>query len=79
MFLDVEESKIISRLTNRGRKDDDPKVIVNRLKTYGDLTQPLISFYEKEGLIEKIDGNGTEENVFNNLLKVMAWIFMDFI
>ena len=72
LFLDVEESKIISRLTNRGRKDDDPKVIVNRLKTYGDLTQPLISFYEKEGLIEKIDGNGTEENVFNNLLKVMA-------
>ena len=72
LFLDVEESKIISRLTNRGRKDDDPKVIENRLKTYGDLTQPLISFYEKEGLIEKIDGNGTEENVFNNLLKVMA-------
>ncbi len=72
LFLDVEESNITSRLSQRGRKDDDPEVILNRLRTYGELTQPLISFYQKEGLIEKIDGNGTEENVFNNLLKVVA-------
>ena len=72
LFLDVEESKIISRLTKRGRKDDDPEVIINRLKTYSQLTQPLISFYEKERLIEKINGNGNEETVFNELLELVS-------
>ena len=78
LFIDVEESKIISRLTKRGRKDDDPEVIINRLKTYGQLTQPLISFYENEGLIEKINGNGNEETVFNELLEIISWIFNRF-
>ncbi len=72
LFIDVEESKIISRLTKRGRKDDDPEVIINRLKTYDQLTQPLISFYENEGLIEKINGNGNEETVFNELLGIVS-------
>ena len=72
LFLDVEESKIISRLTKRGRKDDDPEVIINRLKTYSQLTQPLISFYENEGLIEKINGNGNEETVFIELLEIVS-------
>ena len=71
-FIDVEESKIISRLTKRGREDDDPEVIINRLKTYSKLTQPLISFYENEGLIEKINGNGNEETVFNELLEIVS-------
>ena len=72
LFLDVEESKIISRLTKRGRKDDDPEVIINRLKTYSQLTQPLISFYENEELIEKINGNGNEETVFIELLEIVS-------
>ena len=71
-FIDVEEPKIISRLTKRGREDDDPEVIINRLKTYSKLTQPLISFYENEGLIEKINGNGNEETVFNELLEIIS-------
>ena len=72
LFLDVEEPKIISRLTKRGRKDDGPEVIINRLKAYSQLTQPLISFYENEELIEKINRNGNEETVFNELLEIVS-------
>ena len=72
MFLDVEEAQIISRLTKRGRDDDDPQVVLNRLRKYVNSTQPLISFYEKEELINKINGNGTEKDVFNKLLEVVS-------
>ena len=72
LFLDVEEAQIISRLTKRGRDDDDPQVVLNRLRKYVNSTQPLISFYEKEELINKINGNGTEKDVFNKLLEVLS-------
>ena len=39
------------------RKDDNPDTVKDRLVVYHRETEPLIAFYEKKGLLRKIDGN----------------------
>lgn len=39
------------------RKDDNPETVKDRLVVYHRETEPLISFYERKGLLRKIDGN----------------------
>jgi len=38
------------------RDDDKEEVIRNRLKVYHDQTSPLIDYYDKKGLLKRIDG-----------------------
>ena len=45
------------------RKDDNPETVKDRLVVYHRETEPLIAFYEKQGLLRKIDGDqGPEKN-----------------
>ena len=45
------------------RKDDNPETVKDRLVVYHRETEPLIAFYEKKGLLRKIDGDqGPEKN-----------------
>ena len=39
------------------RKDDNPETVRDRLVVYHRETEPLIAFYEKKGLLRRIDGN----------------------
>lgn len=39
------------------RKDDNPETVKDRLVVYHRETEPLIEFYEKKGLLRRIDGN----------------------
>ena len=38
------------------RNDDKAETVLNRLTVYHDQTAPLIGYYEKKGLLKKIDG-----------------------
>ena len=45
------------------RKDDNPDTVRDRLVVYHRETEPLIAFYERKGLLRRIDGNqGVERN-----------------
>ena len=54
------------------RSDDQREAIETRLKVYDEQTAPLISFYEKKGLLSNLDGGGSVEAVSGNLTKVLA-------
>ena len=43
------------------RADDAPEVVLNRLVTYHEKTEPLKEFYIKKGLLRTVDGNGSVE------------------
>ena len=53
------------------RADDNEKTAHARFDTYYRETAPLIEFYEKKGVLHKIDANGSIEEVWNRLLKVI--------
>ena len=43
------------------RADDAPEVVLNRLVTYHEKTEPLKAFYLKKGILKTVDGNGSVE------------------
>ena len=71
IYLDISDKKIISRLQNRGRNDDKPELIINRLNVYRKQTEPLLGFYSEKKLLETINGDQDLEGVNNNILNVL--------
>ena len=71
IYLDISDNKIISRLQNRGRNDDKPELIKNRLNVYRKQTEPLLGFYSEKKLLETINGDQALEGVNNNILNVL--------
>lgn len=45
--LDVPDDVVIERLQGRGRADDVPELIAERLRLYHEQTQPLVEYYEQ--------------------------------
>ncbi len=63
---------LYERLSKRGRQDDSEETIRERLAIYVDSTKPLAEFYEKVGILRRIDAVGSEEEVFARLLEAIA-------
>ena len=51
------------------RKDDEIKVITERLNVYEKETKPLIDYYKEHNLLVNIDGTGKENQVTERVLK----------
>ena len=67
VLLDVAEEELIRRLLARaakeGRSDDNLESIKTRLKVYHDQTAPLISYYEKQGVVRRVPGMGSVDDI----------------
>lgn len=65
--IDVPEEELVKRLLGRaaeqGRADDAPEAVRKRLVVYEEQTAPLIAFYDDKGLVVKIDGMGSIDDV----------------
>ena len=49
------------------REDDDAAVLQTRLAEFKSKTEPLLSFYEKQGVLHRLDGNRDREKVFSDI------------
>lgn len=65
--LKVDDAEVNRRLAGRGRKDDQPAVLAERLKGYWKTTDPLLDYYRKRGVLHVIDGQGTTDQVFDRI------------
>lgn len=54
------------------RDDDKPETVLNRLKVYHDQTQPLIDFYNNEGVLKEVDGTVDVKVVFENIVSILG-------
>ena len=74
--LEVEEKELIDRLLKRGaisgRSDDNIETINKRLEVYHSQTDPLREYYIKEGKYKPITGDGTIDDIFEKIKKVIA-------
>ena len=66
--LVVSEEEVIKRLTARGRADDKPEIIKNRLKVYHRETAPLLDYYKNEIINIKAEGS-TPEAIAQDIIK----------
>lgn len=69
--LRVPDEVVLQRLGGRGRTDDRPEVIAERLRAYWSQTRPLTDYYSQRGLLETIDGLGTPDEVFERIKRVV--------
>ena len=66
--LVVSEEEVIKRLTARGRADDKPEIIKNRIKVYHRETAPLLTYYKDEIINIKAEGS-TPELITKEIIK----------
>jgi adenylate kinase len=59
------------------RDDDKPDVIRNRLHVYHDQTEPLIEFYDEQGVMRRIDGTRPPVEVHDHIRAVIATLRLE--
>lgn len=66
-YLKVADEELIKRLSARGREDDKPDAIKVRLDLYHEQTQPLLEYYQNQGVLTEIDGVGSVEDIYQRI------------
>ncbi|MFP6659571.1 MAG: adenylate kinase [Pirellulales bacterium] len=69
--LTVDEGELERRLLDRGRKDDQPDVIHQRLEVYRNQTAPLLQYYQLKQILRTIEGSGTVAEVTERIKGVV--------
>ena len=69
VYLDVAEEEVIRRLMSRGRADDKPEIIKNRIKVYKKQTQPVIDYYKDKLITIKAKGGEQIEDIASLIIK----------
>jgi adenylate kinase len=54
------------------RADDNEETIGNRLRVYQDQTEPLIEYYQKQGKLAAIDGEGDIEAIYARINQALG-------
>lgn len=76
LLLTAEDDELVQRLLGRaaeqGRSDDTEEVIRHRLEVYRAETAPIIGLYEQRGLVARVDGLGTVQEVAERLLAALG-------
>ncbi len=72
VLLEVPEAELVRRLLGRGRSDDTPATVKERLEVYRRQTEPLVAWYRPKGLLRAVDGTGSPDDVYARLSKAVA-------
>ena len=59
------------------RDDDKPEVVRHRLGTYHEKTEPLVAYYEERGILRRVDGLSTPEEVADRIRAMLATLRME--
>ena len=76
LFLMVNEEELVTRLVGRaktsGRLDDaDPDIQRSRQDIYKTETLPVAGYYQNQEKVERIEGEGSVEEIFQRLCNVI--------
>jgi adenylate kinase len=73
LTLAVPQEELINRILSRGegRSDDTPEKIKTRLEVYYNETEPVLNYYKKQEIVEKVDGMGSIKDIFSRLQTVL--------
>lgn len=75
VVLDVPRDELLRRLLQRahvdGRVDDTEDVIRHRLEVYDQTAGALVAHYEARGIVERIDGVGSVDDVSERIWAVL--------
>jgi adenylate kinase len=67
----VARERLLRRAREESRSDDTPEAIDKRLALYHEKTAPLVTYYRAQGKLVGIPGEGTVDEVFGEIEKVL--------
>jgi adenylate kinase len=74
-YIHVDQDELVERLLKRaeieGRADDNEETIRARMVVFEEQTQPLLDYYEEKGLLVKVNGAQSIDDVAQELLEVV--------
>jgi adenylate kinase len=53
------------------REDDKEEVVRHRIEIYEQETRPLLEFYDRKGILKRIDGRGGPDDVYREVVAVL--------
>jgi adenylate kinase len=68
---DVDGSRLVQR------DDDRPETVKKRLAVYHEQTEPLISYYEDQGLLRRFDGTRSPTEVHDHIRATIATLRLE--
>jgi len=73
--IDIDFEMAVKRIARRaakeGRSDDTEEVARNRMKIYSEQTAPVVDYYAGKGVLTRVLGDGTAEEVFQRIKGVL--------
>ncbi len=66
------EKRIKETENNNQRKDDNVETLVNRIEVFKESTLPIVDYYEKKGILSKVDGIKEIEEVYEEISKIIS-------
>lgn len=74
LTVDVDEvvKRLVKRAQEQGRSDDTEDVMRRRLEVYAEQTAPLIETYSERGILVRVDGMGSVDDVTERLIAVVV-------
>jgi len=72
IYIDVSRREARERLLGRGRTDDKPETIRNRLDYFPREVLPVIRYYARHGRMIRVDGSAAPEEVFVQIDRALA-------
>jgi len=69
LLIDISRQEALERMIKRGRIDDTPRVIKERLDWFDKDVIPSVRYYEKTGRLIRVNGEQSREEVFNEILE----------
>ena len=76
LLFDVPEDELVRRLMARaereGRSDDTPEAVKTRLQVYQRDTAPLIAHYAQRGVVRRVPGTGSVEDIATEIQRVIG-------
>jgi adenylate kinase len=68
---DIDGSRLVIR------DDDKPDVIRHRLEQYEEKTEPLVAYYDGKGLLRRIDGTRSPDEVGDRIRALLATVRLE--
>ena len=75
LHIDLDADLVVQRIAGRAaqehRSDDVEEVVRNRLRIYTEQTAPVVDYYASRGVLSRVLGKGTAEEVFQRIMSVL--------
>jgi adenylate kinase len=74
ILIDVPDDDVVKRIAGRGqgRADDNPETVRERLRVYHDETEPLVDYYDRRGLLRRVDGARDADAVHADIRRAIS-------